>query len=158
MEENSDYQHFIVSVNQELARSGWEVSEKFSDLGDVAMYRTDSIALVSTHRFIVVKHGDGLSKDDIVSLVTKAHRRLEGTPPLFPSTCTIVFVFTGSTPMDWVVQRTRAGNFFSSTFVVSWAVVLSENKLVIHKGAPVFRNGVSEVRSAIAAQKKFGTM
>jgi len=87
MEEDSNYQHFIISVNQELARSGWEVSEKFSDLGDVAMHRTDSIALVFTHRFMVVKQGDGLSKDDIVSLVTKAHRRLESIPPLFPSTC-----------------------------------------------------------------------
>ena len=133
MAEDSYYQLFIISVNQELARNGWELSEKFFDLGDVAMHRTDSIALVSTHRFMVVKRGDGLSKDSIVNLVTKAHRRLESTPPLFPATCTIVFVFTGSTPIDWVVQRTRTGNFFSSTFVVSWAVVLSENNLVIHK-------------------------
>jgi len=150
---DGDYQQFIISIHQELARNGWKVSEQFGDLGDVAMRRTDSIALVSIHRFMVVQRGDGLSKDDVANLVTKAHQRLEGTPPLFSATCTTVFVFTTSTPMDWVVQRTRTGNLFSSTFAVAWAVVLPENKLVTHKGAPVFRSGASAVRSALAALK-----
>ena len=148
---DADYHKFVGVLTKELHERGWGGDENFADLGNLAVRRTDTASLVTTQRVMIVRRGDGLSKDDVVTLVTEAHRRITGTPPLFPATCTIVFVFSSSTPMAWVVQRTQTGSLMNSTFAAAWAVVLPEKKLAIHQGTPYFRRGASAVRAALAA-------
>lgn len=146
------YGDFVARVRQELHGRGWAPSENFSDVGDLAVERRDRAALVATRRVLVVRRGDGLSKEEVVALLRKAHRRLESTAPLFPATCTLVLVFTGSTPLDWVVRRTQVGSLLRSAYAVAWAVILPEQKLAVHRGTPVFRSGAAEIRAALAPE------
>ncbi|MDD3492016.1 MAG: hypothetical protein PHZ19_00780 [Candidatus Thermoplasmatota archaeon] len=150
------YGDFAARIRRELHGKGWSPSENFSDLGDLAVERTDTAALVTTGRVLVVRRGDGLSKDEVVTLLRGAYRRLESTSPLFPATCTVVLVFTGSTPLDWVVCRTQVGSLLRSAYAVAWAVVLPEERLAVHRGTPVFRSGAEEIRTALASQRQPG--
>ncbi|HDS59231.1 MAG TPA: hypothetical protein ENN54_02920 [Thermoplasmatales archaeon] len=145
------YGEFVARARRELHGNGWAPSESFSDLGDLAVERTDTAVLVTTGRILVVRQGDGLSKDEVVALLREAHRRLESTSPLFPATCTVVFVFTGSTPLDWVVRRTQVGSLLRSAYAVAWAVVLPEKRLAVHRGTPAFGSGAEEIRTALTS-------
>jgi len=148
-----DYNTFIKKATNHFLEKGWSTIEGYTEKIDLTVGRDETTTLVTTKRMIAFLNGDTLSKDDIKKVLETVHklRKKSATPPLFPSTNVLVFVFNKTNNDDWILEKAKKRDFFTTNYTVSWVVDLAQGILKKHKGLPIIQSGKSEIETVLSS-------
>ena len=93
-----DFNLFITNIAVELSKSEWVDIQGYSEKYELVATRDETVGIVTTRRIIAFLKGDDLSRGEIKKAVEEAHELMskKATPPLFPTTSVIIFVFEKS--------------------------------------------------------------
>ena len=146
-----NYSFFVNRVTERLLESGWNKLEGFNESVDLAVVRDDITGAVTTKRMIAFLNGDRLSKDGIKQVLDSVHtaRKKAANPPLCPVTNVLVFVFSKIQDVDWILEKAKKRDIFSTNYTVSWVVELTKSSLKKHKGLPMINSGTSEIEATL---------
>lgn len=146
-----NYSFFVNKVAERLLESGWNKLEGFNEYVDLAVARDELTGAITTKRMIAFLNGDRFSKHAIKQVLESVHkaRKKAAMPPLCPVTNVLVFVFSNIHDVDWILEKAKKRDIFTTNYTVSWVVELTKSSLKKHKGLPMINSGTSEIEATL---------
>lgn len=147
-----DYSIFIKKVAEQLLERGWNKIETYNEKIDLAATHDETTALITTKRIVAFLNGDKLTKDEMDQVLESVHkvRKKAALPPLCPATNVLVFVFSNPHDVEWIIEKAKKRDIFTTNYTVSWVVDLNKRSLKKHKGLPIINSGTTEIQATLS--------
>jgi len=141
---------FLEEAARLLILQGWSTIDEVPAPFDMILTREKSTLVVRTRVVLFFANGDALSRREMQGAIAQAHALTSevATPPLFPVTAIVVFMFSDTTTKEMPEKRQDVAR---SHVTVAWIVNLQLGQLVVHHGTPLIRDGKQELEQALHA-------
>ena len=148
-----NYNLFTKKATEKLRENGWTLTEGYDDRILSVVAHDKATSAVTPKRIVAFLNGDALSKDSIKNVVESVHnaRKKAAMPPLFPTTNVLVFVFKNADAFEWILEKAKKRDLFTTNNTVSWIVDLTKGILKRHKGLPMINSGKSEIEYVLSS-------
>ena len=139
---------FLNDAARLLTQQGWSTIDEAPAPFDMIWTREKSTLVVHTRVVLFFAWGDTLYQ--MQEVIAQAHALTSGaaTPPLFPATAIVVFMFRDTAPNEMPENKRDVAR---SHTTVAWIANLETGQLKVHHGAPLIRDGKQALEQALSA-------
>ena len=141
---------FLREAARRLTQQGWHTIDETPAPFDMTLTREKSTLIVHSRVVLFFADGDALSRREMQEAIEQAHALTSeaATPPLFPATAIVVFMYSDTTPKEMPENKR---NIARSHATVAWIANLQTGQLTVHHGVPLIREGKRILEQALHA-------